>query len=419
MNKLIDKFFEKDMVVRILSVLIAILIWFIVLDQDNPFEERTISVPLTSNVEVLEDNNLQIVGSTLPQLVDVKIKGRRQRINSVSANDFKVSLDLSDITESGIKTLRIQSPQYYGETDIMLMGVNPPSIKLRFEKVIGKQYPVSIEFDGSMPEGYTVVNLNVDPSNIILEEKEGVMARIKKVVATVSLKDLRVTKELVVRAAVFDHSDKPLSQFDGKMPQVIVNYDLARTLPIAATVKGEPKEGYYFKEIVLDDPDVEVIGSKDLLDSLSKVNANPVDITGKSETFAAELELTLPKGASRLGEGVIRAQVVIEPLASREILLNTSMISIYESDTSGAKEYRLPDETFLVTVKGRPEAVQGLKSNDIRCSVNVGNLEIGEHVVPVNIVLPAGVSLKEKSSVRVLIVGNSTPEPEPTGTSQP
>ena len=100
MNKLIDRLFEKDLVIKIISVLTAILIWFVVLDSDNPFEERTITVPLTSNVEVLQLKNLQIVGTALPNSIDIKIKGRRHKISGVTANDFKVSIDLSELSES-------------------------------------------------------------------------------------------------------------------------------------------------------------------------------------------------------------------------------------------------------------------------------------------------------------------------------
>ena len=114
MNKLIDRLFEKDLVIKIVSVLIAILIWFVVLDSDNPFEERTITVPLTSNAEILQAKSLQVVGTPLPASVDIKIKGRRHKINGVTAGDFKVSVDLSEVSESGRNIININAPEYFG-----------------------------------------------------------------------------------------------------------------------------------------------------------------------------------------------------------------------------------------------------------------------------------------------------------------
>ncbi len=418
MNKRIKDFLQKDIVVKIISVLIAILIWFIVLDQDNPFEERTISVPLANNIEVLDSNNLQIVGTTLPLSVDVKIKGRRQRIQKVTQNDFKASIDLSEITESGLKTVKIPTPEYVGETDIIITGISPSSVRLRFEKVIGRQYPVSVEFYGSLPDGYQVVNVQVDPSNVILEEKEGVMARIKKVAATVNLEALRTTKELVMRATVYDTNDKPLSQFNGKFP-VIINFDLAKIVSVEASVKGEPKRGWYFKDIILDTDKISVIGSKEQLDALSKIGSEQVDISGAAASFTTELNLSLPKGISLLDKDIpVSARIIIEPLSIKKITVPASMITIYNSDVTGSKIYSLSQDSIDIIVEGKPQDLENLKISDIRLSISVSNLDVGEHDVPVTVTLPAGVALKENAGVKVVIVGYSTPEPPPEPTPE-
>ncbi|NLZ82742.1 MAG: hypothetical protein GX915_03650, partial [Clostridiales bacterium] len=172
MNKLIDRLFEKDLVIKIISVLTAILIWFVVLDSDNPFEERTITVPLTSNVEVLQLKNLQIVGTALPNSIDIKIKGRRHKISGVTANDFKVSIDLSELSESGNNTISVNPPEYFGDQDIIIVGMSPSSLNVKLERKVGKQYPVEVLFTGSLPAGYEVINLRVEPNIAILEEKE-------------------------------------------------------------------------------------------------------------------------------------------------------------------------------------------------------------------------------------------------------
>jgi YbbR domain-containing protein len=422
-NKLIDRLFEKDVVVKVLSVLIAILIWFLVLDQDNPFTERTITVPLTSNVEVLDAKNLQIIGSSIPATVDIRIKGRRKRVDSVSSGDFSVFLDLSEVEGSGIKSVDVGSPEYTGDKDIIIIGTNPTSVRLHFERVVGKQYPVTIEFTGSLPEGYQVVNQRVDPGIILIEEKEGTLSRVGRVVALVNLNDLSVTKELVVRATVYDIEGKPMSQFEGKYP-AIVSFDLARKLPLATPIKGKPKTGYYFKEIIPDPSSVLVIGTKNLLDSLSRIEAEAIDIEGKSETFKTELNLIVPQGAA-LAETSrpVTALVSIDPLSTRTIQFSTNMISIYDSDTTGSFEYAIVHSSVNIPVEGRPELIQDLKADNIKCSISVKDLGEGDHQVPVTVSLPTGVSLRERPSVTVVITAvahetttNPTPDPAPTPT---
>lgn len=419
MNKLIDKLFEKDIAVKIISVLTAILIWFLVLDQDNPFTERTISVPLTSNVDVLESKNLQIVGAGLPESVDIKIKGRKQRLDSVTPNDFKASVDLSDVAGSGDQSIKIEPPEYTGSKDIIISGINPTALKLRLEKIIGKQYPVNVEFSGKLPDGLEVVNLKVDPGNVLIQEREGILAKVNKVVTLVNLQDLSVTKELVIRASVYDTSGKPMSQFEGKFP-TIVSYDLAKKLPVSTSVTGTPKDGYYFKEIVLDMPDVSVTGTKELLDTLTRINADAINIDGKSENFSTDLSLVMPKGAALLDtETPVTASIMIQPLLTKTVSIPTSMISIYDSDTSGAWEYRLPVNSFSIKVAGRPELIQSLMLSSIQCSISVKDLGEGDYPAPVTVSLPYGISLKENVVIDVKIVANTPQEPTPTPTPTP
>lgn len=421
MNKLIDKLFESDSIVKILSVFIALLIWFVVLDQDNPFTERVITVPLSSNVEVLEAKDLQIVGTNIPATVDVRIRGRKKRLESVSSADFSVFLDLSQVDGSGSRMVEIGAPEYTGDKEVIILGTIPAAVRLNFEKIVGKQFPVEIEFTGTLPEGYQILNQRVDPGIILIEEKESILSKVSKVVAMVSLNDLSVTKELVVRATVYDTEGKPMPQFSGKYP-AIVNFDLARKLPLVTSVRGSPKTGYYFKEIIADTSSILVTGTRDLLDSLSRIEAEAINIEGRDESFKTELNLIVPQGATLAEKNLpVTALVSIEPLAARTISFPTSMISIYDSDTSGALQYSIAQSAVNIPVEARPELLQDLKASDIKCSISVRNMGEGDHHVQVTVTLPAGISLKERPSVTVTITAaaqetmtNPTPTPEPT-----
>lgn len=415
MNKLIDKLFEKDVVVRVFSVLIAILIWFLVMDSDNPFEERTISVPLSNNLDVLESNNLKVVNSNIPITIDVRIKGRRQRISKVTPNEFKALVDLSSITDSGLQSVRIKPPQYTGNQDIIISGFSPATVTMRIERIVGKQYPVVVEYS-NLPEGYEVVNLTVDPKTIPLEDIEGTISKVSKVGVQINLANLKSTKELVIRASVVDTEGKALRQFESKYP-VLISFDLAKTLPVVTGTKGSPKEGYYFKEIRLSSSTTRVVGSRELLDNLSKITAEPIDISGKSETFETELKLILPKDSSLVKEdGAIKAEVVLDKLATRDLAIPASQITIYDSDTSGAKTYSIDQNTIPITVKGKPDQLQTLRAADIRATISVKGLGAGEHTVPLVVFLPGGITQVGEASVKVVITGTADIEATQTAT---
>jgi YbbR domain-containing protein len=415
MNKLLNNLFEKDSVIKIISILIAILIWFLVLDSENPIEERTLTVPLSSNEEILEDRNLQIVNTIIPANIDVKIKGRRDKITAVTSNDFKAVLDFSDVIESGIKRIKIEMPEYTGDENIYITSINPQYINVKLERIVGKQYPVNIEFKGSLPAGYELVNVRVDPANVILEERESNITKVSKVVANVNTDNVLDKNEVMVYGIVLDANGKQIKQFDGKIP-LVVTYNLAKRVPVIATTTGEPAKDYFLKTINYTLPEVRLTGSYDVLKGISKITAQPIDISEKSSSFEVPLSIELPKGTTLLPDDSDRliVEVVLERFGTRTFNLPSSIITIYESDTSGAREYRVSDEIINITVRGKPDVINNITAGDFRLSVNVKDLGPGQHTVPLLVQLPRNVSLVGEYSVNVII--ESTPvEPTPTG----
>jgi YbbR domain-containing protein len=413
MNKLINTLFEKDLVIKIVSIMTAILIWFVVLDTNNPFEERTLAVPLTSNIDILQRKSLQLVGTQLPTSVDIKIKGRRSKISGVTANDFRITIDFSEVSESGFKRINIEEPEYIGDQDIIIVGINPTTVNLNFERIIGKQYPVNVEFTGSLPAGYEIINLKVEPSNVILEEKESSISQISKVVAFVNLDEADDNKELVIRGSVLDDNDQLLRQFEGKVP-VIVTFNLAKKVPVAVATTGKPANDFYLKNIRYSMNELRIIGSRSVLEGIKSVSAEAIDITDKSESFTIPLVINPPKGVTVYKEDSDRlsAEVILEKSITRTFNISPGMVSIYGGDTSGAVEYRITDTIIPITVKGKVDDINAVKTADIRLSIRVNDLEPGQHEVPLIVSVPNTVNLIGEYSVNVMIT--TTPVTEPT-----
>ena len=404
MNKLIDGLFEKDSLIKAISILMAILIWFFVMDQDNPFEERTITVSLSNNSEVLQDNNFEIVGSSIPQSIDIKIKGRRQKISGVTANDFKAQIDLSNITDAGIKRINIDTINYNGKNDIIISGVNPSYINIQLEKVVGKQYPVTVAYKGKLPENYELVNLKIEPENIILEEKESSLSKVSKVIANIDLDSIKDNNEIIMKATVLDSDGKQLKQFDGKIP-LIATFNLAKKVPVIASIKGEPQQDWYFKEIQYSLPSVRVLGVKSVLESVIKLTAEPIDITGQTGTVKSPLVVNIPKDSTIMKEDydALSCDVILDRLITRKVNVPASVISIYEIDTTGSKKYSVTNVAIPIEVKGRPDYLNSLKTSDIKLSVHVNNLEAGTHEVPLTVQLPNNIDLVGEYKVNIII----------------
>ncbi|NLF50313.1 MAG: hypothetical protein GX577_04190, partial [Leptolinea sp.] len=278
MNKRFNQFFEKDLVLKIISVLIGIMLWFIVLDQQNPLMEKTISISLRSNREVLEASNISLVSSNVPNTVDVVIRGRKQRIDKVSSNDFQAYLDFSPIENTETAEIPIPLPEYIGDQDILVLDVYPKVVKIKLENIVRKEFPVSVKWVGELPEGYDAVNVKTNPSTIILEDLESVMNSIGSVAVTVDRQHLLEGNSLNRRLEVYNESGKTISMPSANV-QVNVAYNLAKTVKVSTMVNGKPKEDYYVRDFTLSQDTVRITGDYDIIKDIAEVRAEQLDVS--------------------------------------------------------------------------------------------------------------------------------------------
>ena len=75
--------------------------------------------------------------------------------------------------------------------------------------------------------------------------------------------------------------------------RVSIDYAATKVVPIVVSMKGVPKIGYYLATYSLLPERVKILGPASRVESLSEVTTEPVDLTGKAESFAAQIGLSL------------------------------------------------------------------------------------------------------------------------------
>ena len=100
--EVIKGFFAKDLMWKIFSLLIALALWFVVMNTLNPAETKTFTAGLVfTNEQVLEDKNIIITNKAELEntKVSIKVKGTRPALDELSrdANRQQIAayIDLS------------------------------------------------------------------------------------------------------------------------------------------------------------------------------------------------------------------------------------------------------------------------------------------------------------------------------------
>ena len=101
-----QKRITKNLTLKILAFLIAVFLWLIVVNIDDPVDDKTFSnIPVqVTHEEVITDNNntYQIVDNT--QEVNVTVTAQRSVLDKIKAEDIQATADMKELT------LRTQVP---------------------------------------------------------------------------------------------------------------------------------------------------------------------------------------------------------------------------------------------------------------------------------------------------------------------
>ncbi len=151
---MIKKIFVKDYVLKIVSLLIAILVWLYVIYIVDPEIEVTIDdVPVTYIENSLPDDLILIDESV--DSVDIKVSGSRSEVMSLKNSNISAECTLSSISKAGsYENIKITASSSNNRVEIVDCSEEYATVKI--DKAAGKQFTIEPEFDGDMPKGYIV-----------------------------------------------------------------------------------------------------------------------------------------------------------------------------------------------------------------------------------------------------------------------
>jgi YbbR domain-containing protein len=372
----IDAMLNSRLFLRIASVVIAVLIWLYAAGERNAETVKTFEVSL-------EYRNLG-VGLTLsdaPDKVNVQVTGARNILAAMTPQNLIATVDLRDLGP-GRHTLPVTS---LAPSGVRITTVTPPYAEVQVLRLIEKTLPVSLNMEGTFPEGVSLESSDLDPREVLLRGDEALLQKIQKVTVVTTPQELIRGEgflELPVRL--------PLSgrvEHLSVIPKsVVFSYTLKRDLPrrevpLRMHILGEVDPDFSVTSITVDPPSVILQGPSAQLDLIDQIDLMPLDISGMKETAVFSIDIVPPVGNDNEGLLPIRSATIRVTVSPKS---ETRMISGVRVGISGKSIYpnwRVEPGTVEVVVKGLPSALENLP--EVEAYVDVTNLVSRRATVPV------------------------------------
>lgn len=389
----VDNWFRSKWFVRVLSLAFAVTLYAFVNVSENPNSDATFSGSSDATetldnvpVDIRIDRDKYVV-SDVPEEVQVTLQGNRASLTPyLLQRNFEVYVDLEGLGE-GPHDVELQH-NIPGDVEVF---IEPKTVQVNIEERASQEFAVTADLinQDKMADGYEVVDYSINPETITITSSRNVINSIGSVKVYVNMEDVDESinnRELPVN--VYDVQGNELNvRMEPESIQVSVEVDNpSKSVPLSVETTGELEEDLELGSISSNTEEVEIYSQSDVLEDISEVNTEPVDLSDVEESGTVEVPLDLPENVQ--APETDEVEVTIEVDGTRTI----EDVPIEEEGLGNGLEASYTDSSLDVELKGDASLLNDLTADDIRAVLDFSDLEPGEHNVPVTIEAPDDVT---------------------------
>lgn len=402
----------------LLSLLLAVVIWVQAMQVEDPTIKRALQIPATF-IGLPEDVTRVSPASNNPPVL-ISYEGPTSIVTELTQEDFTAIIDLSDVPLGSDVSVPVAIQAE--NSQITLEDPVPGTIVVHLEKLVTRDIDVELEIRGDVARGHTMDTALIDPPVITVTGTESEVERLDFAQVTVFLNDDTQTRIETPQPLFYDRQGRVASvsglQLSADQVEVTIpineSADFANKV-ITADVIGQVAPGYRVLGVTVEPSSVLVTGRPTQLALPFRVQTEPIDITGLTETFQDQVSLILPEGISLDSVTEITVTVQIEPFSSTKIYnLPIELLGISEE-----LDATIEPDTLRVVLFGPSPVLDTLTEQEVRVSLDLFGLEPGEYTLEPDVNVPdRGLELRsiQPSVIEVIISEPLTTTKELTDT---
>lgn len=395
--------------IKVLSLLVAIIVWMVIVNIEDPYKEKTLVVTVeTINEDALSSVNKVyevIEGATAP----VKVRGKKSVVDKLKPADIRATADLSNL--SAVNAVAIVPELVKNVSSEPTLECNQV-LKVALENMASKQVKVTVVTEGTPEEGYSIGECLAKPNMIEVTGGQSAINKIDTVRVTVNVNGASedFTRRLRPVACDADGEKVVSSTLTYGVPKVraIIHVLNKKTIPVNIVISGEPAAGYEFVKAECLPEKIEIAGDARNLGDIDEVKI-PINISGmKSSSGVIEQNIIiqeyLPEGIDVLSDyAQVSLRIEIEKQMTKTIVVPVEKIKFFSLKPNLSAEILGEDTEVEVVLQGIASALDSLSEDAYTAYVDCEGLRAGKYNLDVKMNLNDSYKLVDTGKVTVRI----------------
>ena len=270
MNKI-----DKNWQLKIICFLLAIVLWFVIINEQNPLSEGSYTVPIT-----VENLNSQYITSNVPKTVYVRLSGPRNTIINVGPSDIKAYIDLSDVQEGTVDVpIHVEIPS---GTELKKQSMT--STKITDDVYTVKEFKLTPHIVGNLDEKDFISELKIVPEKVVVSGARRLIQEVSQAVIEVPVNQRNSDFALMAPIHLYDSEGSPVEGLEMTPWQsnvkVTIGHDaMSKSVPLNVNITGQTAN----KTVTIQPTSIQIRGSADTLRSISSIDLPDINVENMKE----------------------------------------------------------------------------------------------------------------------------------------
>lgn len=330
------KLLNNNNVLKIISLVAAILFWFIVVINVSPDYKRTVMgvpVSVNQNASLLTSLGLHVVDKSA-EAVSITVTGPRNIIGRLNSSDFNVTPNLSDISKTGTYTLELGATLTSPDNRIRITKIDPSYVNVHFDTMLTKTLPIVVKVqDDKVPDGYLMQTAQASPTQITVSGPTSVLSQVMQAVVNLDVRSNTTqttvdTCDVELVGASGKEIDLTELQLSQQNVQVTVPILKVASVPLSVGFINVPA-GFNTTNITytVDPKTLTVAGEETQVNSVSQIILGNIDFSKLNINTTQNINIPDLGGLMNVGN-VTSANVTVQLKNTAISTLNTNNFSI-------------------------------------------------------------------------------------------
>lgn len=388
MDKFIEKLIDSPWFIRILALVLALLLFENVYEAKN---ETAVNVPQDQETVTIEDIPVKsyydtdtLVVSGVPDTVSITLSGPKPSMQQARIQrGFEVYVDL---TEADIGTQQVPI-QIRDISDKLTVVINPETANVSVQEKVTEEFNVEAEFNNNLlSEGYISEKSVVQPNKVKITGAKDIIDKISYVKATLDVNN--PVKETITRKADILVLDQELNKLNVVVEPAQVNVTIpvkaiSKKVPIQIVQTGSSPNGVKIESVTLDQQEATIIGNEEALRNVESVRVE-LDLSKIEKDSSLTLPIIISKGIVEVNPETVKLTIDVSETENKT--LSNLPIKAEGLPEQYNVVFREPENGVTsLTIFGLSDQIEQVDPSDFTVSINVSNLQEGDHDVALSV----------------------------------